>query len=79
MMNKGLMEDLQRVAHFLEAYGHPEMAYTCREAAEQMHGMAEQLGIMKREGRIMAKAIDKALDVLDNAWNDPGMFEEDDQ
>ena len=79
MMNKGLMEDLQRVAHFLDVQGRPEMAHTCREAAEQMHGLAEQIGIMKREAHRMAEAIDKTLDVLDAVWCDPGVFGEDEQ
>lgn len=71
-----LREELQRTAYYLGTIGRPEMAHTCREAAEQLFGLSEQLRIVKREAHRMAEAIDKTLDVLDAVWCDPGVFGE---
>ncbi len=77
MIDGKLMEKLQTVAHHLQVAGRPEMAATAREAMEKLRGLEEQLAIAQRELQLKARAIDQAMDILENAWSDPGLYGED--
>lgn len=78
MIDEMLLSRLQAIAHHLQVTGRPEMAATAREAMEKLRGLEEQLRIAQLELRTKARAIDKAMDILENAWSDPGLYGEGD-
>lgn len=77
MIDEMLLSKLQTIAHHLQVAGRPEMAATTREAMEKLRGLDEQLKIAQRELQLKARAIDQAMDILENAWSDQGLYGED--
>lgn len=74
-----LLDRLQDIAHKLRISGKPEMSRTILEAAEVLRAEHEQIEKETRELRLKAIAIDRALDLLENAWEDPGLYGEGDK
>ena len=77
MIDDMLLSKLQTIAHHLQVAGRPEMAATAREAMEKLRGLEEQLRIAQRDLQLKARAIDQSMDILENAWSDPGLYGED--
>lgn len=73
-----LLDRLQDIAHKLRISGKPEMSRTVLEAVEVLRAEHEQIKKETRELRLKAVAIDRALDLLENAWEDPGLYGEGD-